>query len=125
METATWWSRLPDLYAAVRAALVESLGRPAFVQCHVSHLYETGASLYFTVATPLDDTVLDRWAAAKAAALKAVGEVGGTVTHHHGIGRDHLDGYAEELGGQGVDLLRAIKRHIDPTATLNPGVLIP
>ena len=54
LETVTFWSRLPAVYAAVRTALEESLGgpeRPVLVLCHVSHVYETGASLYFTVAT--------------------------------------------------------------------------
>jgi alkyldihydroxyacetonephosphate synthase len=124
LETATWWSGLPGLYQGVRAALVDALGE-ALVLCHVSHVYETGASLYFTVAAPADAHTLTRWTAAKAAAAKAIRASGGTITHHHGIGRDHLDGYAEELGGTGVALLRAVKRHLDPGGILNPGALVP
>jgi alkyldihydroxyacetonephosphate synthase len=124
LETATWWSGLAGLYQAVRAALHETMGE-ALVLCHVSHVYETGASLYFTVAGPADEHILTRWAAAKAAVAKTIRAAGGTITHHHGVGRDHLDGYADELGERGVALLRAIKHHLDPAGILNPGALVP
>jgi alkyldihydroxyacetonephosphate synthase len=128
LETAAYWSGLPGLYRAVRSVLVDALtldGVAPLVLCHVSHAYETGASLYFTVAAPSADGVAARWSGVKAATLKAIHAAGGTVTHHHGVGRDHLTGYADELGGPGVELLRAIKRHLDPTGILNPGVLVP
>ena len=61
LETATYWSRLRATYDAVSTALAETLGDPAMVLCHVSHVYETGASLYFTVAAPEGDDPLGRW----------------------------------------------------------------
>jgi alkyldihydroxyacetonephosphate synthase len=128
LETATWWSGLPALYRAVRGALLDRLtvdGRAPLVLCHVSHPYETGASLYFTIAAAADPGIVPRWAAAKAATLTAIHAAGGTVTHHHGVGRDHVPGYRADLGETGVELLRAIKRHLDPAGILNPGVLVP
>jgi alkyldihydroxyacetonephosphate synthase len=124
LETAGFWSRLPDLYEAVRAALLDSLGQ-AVVLCHISHVYETGASLYFTVVCAQDGDPGGRWARAKGAASDAIIAGGGTISHHHGIGTDHRDWYAREIGGLGVDLLRAVKATVDPRGILNPGVLLP
>lgn len=125
LETVTFWSRLQAVYDAVRAALTEALGERALVLCHVSHVYETGASLYFTVAAPEDDDPVAQWTAAKAAASDAILVAGGSITHHHGIGRDHKPWLARQIGPVGVDILRAVKDRLDPTHILNPGVLIP
>jgi alkyldihydroxyacetonephosphate synthase len=134
VETAAFWSRLPQLYAAVRAALLDSLD-PALVLCHISHVYETGASLYFTVvcapgsdplgSDPLGSDPLARWASAKARASDAILAAGGTISHHHGIGTDHRDWYLREIGPLGADVLRAVKSTVDPHGILNPGVLLP
>lgn len=125
LETATFWSNVPDLYAGVRAALEESLGQPTMVLCHVSHVYETGCSLYFTVATAEGDRPVERWLAAKAAASDAMLAAGATITHHHAVGTDHKPWLAREIGPVGVQVLRAVKAELDPTGILNPGVLIP
>jgi len=95
------------------------------VLCHISHVYETGASLYFTVATRQDDDPVAQWRAAKAAASDAIIRSGGSITHHHAVGRDHRPWLAEEIGPVGVEMLRAVKQRIDPTGVLNPGVLVP
>jgi alkyldihydroxyacetonephosphate synthase len=126
LETATFWSGLARLHAAVTAALTESLADDApLVLCHVSHVYETGASLYFTVAARERDDVLAQWAAAKRAASDAIRAAGATITHHHAVGRDHLPWLADEIGPVGVEMLRAVKERLDPHGVLNPGVLIP
>ncbi len=125
LETATFWSRRQELYDAVRAALVGSLGDGALVLCHVSHVYETGCSLYFTVAARQGDDPLAQWAAAKAAASDAMIAAGATITHHHAVGTDHKPWFAREIGPVGVQVLRAVKDSLDPTGVLNPGVLIP
>ena len=127
LETATFWSNLRQLYAAVTAALSSTSldGRPPLVLCHISHVYETGASLYFTVAARQGDDALAQWAAAKAAASDAMVAHGATITHHHAVGRDHLPWLAEEIGPVGVEMLRAVKERLDPAGVLNPGVLIP
>jgi alkyldihydroxyacetonephosphate synthase len=125
LETATYWSRLRRTYDAVTAALLESLGEPALVLCHVSHVYETGASLYFTLAAPEGDDGLARWTAAKGAAMDAIVAEGATITHHHAVGIDHRPWLEDEIGRVGVDVLRAVKSAVDPAGIMNPGVLVP
>ncbi|WP_018350616.1 FAD-binding oxidoreductase [Longispora albida] len=128
LETATFWSTIPDLYEAVREAIVDTLvegGTPPMVLCHVSHTYPAGASLYFTVVCALGENPIEQWDAAKKAASEAIASAGGTITHHHGVGRDHLPWYAAEIGPVGVAALRAVKQAVDPDGILNPGVLIP
>ena len=100
-------------------------GTPPIVLCHVSHIYPTGASLYFTVAARQADDPLTQWADAKAAASSAMVEAGATITHHHAVGRDHRDWLECEIGPVGVEILRAVKDRLDPAGVLNPGVLIP
>jgi alkyldihydroxyacetonephosphate synthase len=129
LETATTWSRLLQLHDAVTRTLQESLrghGTPPLVGCHVSHLYPAGASLYFTfMARALPGRELDQWRAAKEAASNAIVANGGTITHHHAIGRDHLPWMRDEVGELGVELLRAAKERLDPRGIMNPGKLIP
>lgn len=127
LETAGFWSTLPALKAKVTEALVSSLsgqGTPPIVLCHVSHVYETGASLYFTVISAQTDDAIAQWRQAKAAASKAIAAAGGTITHHHGVGTDHRDAYAAEVGPLAVEALQAVKRVLDPNGILNPGILL-
>ena len=93
--------------------------------CHISHVYETGASLYFTVATKQADDPLAQWLAAKEAASDAIIDNGASISHHHAVGQDHKPWLAREIGPVGVRMLRALKAELDPTGVLNPGVLIP
>ncbi|WP_433425818.1 FAD-binding oxidoreductase [Microtetraspora malaysiensis] len=123
LETACFWSGLPRLYEAVREALTASLGSP-LIMCHVSHVYATGASLYFTVVTAQSDDPVAQWESAKGTVNDAIGQAGGTVSHHHGVGRDHLGAYAREIGELGVAVLRGVKERLDPDGILNPGILI-
>ncbi|MFE7893537.1 FAD-binding oxidoreductase [Streptomyces sp. NPDC057412] len=128
LETATFWSSLPGLHAAVRDALTGTLteaGTPPLVMCHISHVYENGASLYFTVVSAQGDDPVAHWDRAKRAANDAILAAGGTITHHHGVGTDHRDWYVREAGALGVQALRAVKRRLDPSGLLNPGVLLP
>ena len=125
LETATFWSNRERLYTAVKQALETSLGEGTLVLCHISHVYETGCSLYFTVATKQADDPLEQWLAAKAAASDAMIEAGATITHHHAVGTDHKPWLAREVGPVGVAMLRGLKNAVDPTGVLNPGILIP
>jgi alkyldihydroxyacetonephosphate synthase len=128
LETVTFWSSVPRLYEAVSSALRDALsaqGTPPVVLCHVSHVYVTGASLYFTVACAEAADPLEQWHAAKAAASDAILSAGGSISHHHGVGRDHLPWYEREVGPLGIELLRGIKASLDPAGIMNPGVLIP
>jgi alkyldihydroxyacetonephosphate synthase len=129
LETATSWSNLARLHGAVRDALHGALaarGTPALVACHVSHLYPSGASLYFTfLARSEPGRELEQWAAAKRAAMDAIVGAGGTITHHHAVGRDHAEWLAAEVGELGVEALRAVKDQLDPAGIMNPGKLLP
>ncbi|WP_454199796.1 FAD-binding oxidoreductase [Nocardia sp. Marseille-Q1738] len=128
METATTWSNLAALKAAVTAALTGALGEqgtPALVMCHISHTYPTGASLYFTVVAKQLDDPLGQWLAAKRAAGDAIVAAGGTITHHHAVGTDHRPWLPDEVGDLGVRVLRAVKAELDPEGILNPGKLVP
>ncbi|TQM68394.1 alkyldihydroxyacetonephosphate synthase [Actinomadura hallensis] len=129
LETAAFWRDVPRLYEAVRTALIGALsgaGTPPLVMCHISHVYPSGASLYFTVvsAQGKDDPVA-HWDRAKRAVNDAIIDAGGTISHHHGVGTDHRDWYAREIGPLGVAVLRAVKERVDPAGILNPGVLVP
>jgi alkyldihydroxyacetonephosphate synthase len=128
LETAASWHDLPMLRVAVREAIISALGTGsgALVGCHVSHLYPSGGSLYFTVLAPaaLRDP-LGQWDAAKRAATDAIVSEGGTITHHHAVGTDHAPWLAAEIGELGVEVLRAVKQRLDPAGILNPGKLLP
>ena len=125
LETATFWSNVTRLYDDVKAALTTALGDPSLVLCHISHVYETGCSLYFTVAAKEAADPLAQWRAAKAAASDAMIAAGATITHHHAVGTDHKPWFAREIGPLGVSVLRAVKADLDPTGILNPGVMVP
>lgn len=128
LETATTWSNVPTLKAAVTEALTSALsasGTNALVMCHISHVYPTGASLYFTIVAGQRDNVAQQWHAAKVAACDAIISSGGTITHHHAVGADHRPWMAAEIGDLGVAVLRAVKQTLDPVGILNPGKLIP
>jgi alkyldihydroxyacetonephosphate synthase len=128
LETATDWSNIPALKAAVTEALTAALaesGTPALVLCHISHVYATGASLYFTVVAGQRGNPIGQWRAAKTAACDAIVATGGTITHHHAVGADHRPWMRAEVGDLGVEILRAVKSTLDPAGILNPGKLIP
>ena len=115
------------MYDSVVQALREALtaqGTPPVILCHISHVYAAGASLYFTVACAQADDPISQWRTAKAAASRAILDSGASISHHHGVGRDHREALAEEIGALGVGALRALKRELDPAGILNPGVLI-
>jgi alkyldihydroxyacetonephosphate synthase len=122
LETATTWSNLGGLYGAVS----EALGAHApVVMCHVSHLYETGASLYFTfIARQREGAEIEQWRAVKTAACEAIVAAGGTITHHHAVGRDHAPWLRQEASETGVSALRAVKAQLDPEGVMNPGKLL-
>lgn len=129
LETATRWSNLTRLRAAVARALEQALrarGTPPLVMCHVSHLYETGASLYFTfLARQREGEEIAQWREAKDAASDAICANGGTITHHHAVGRDHARWMPAEVGAEGVATLRALKAELDPAGIMNPEKLLP
>jgi alkyldihydroxyacetonephosphate synthase len=123
-ETAITWERLPGFVERVKAAAAEALGEGT-VTCRLTHAYADGAAPYFTVLAPVrrgDEA--ERWGAVKAAASDAVLAAGGTITHHHAVGRDHRPWYDRQRPDAFANALRAVKRTVDPAGILNPGVLI-
>jgi alkyldihydroxyacetonephosphate synthase len=127
LETVTFWSSLGALYGAVSDALRESLsaqGTSPVILCHISHVYATGASLYFTVGCAQLEDPRAQWAIAKAAASDAILSAGGSISHHHGVGSDHLRWYEREIGELAMQALAAVKATLDPAGILNPGILI-
>ena len=97
----------------------------AVVMCHISHVYATGCSLYFTVVAKQSEHPHEQWAAAKRAASEAIVSHGGTITHHHAIGTDHRPYMQSEIDPLAVTILRTVKNTLDPAGILNPGKLIP
>ncbi len=132
-ETATTWAKLDELYTATRTALEKAIRETAprpdaqgIAMCHVSHASRDGAGLTFTAIFPRTlDSELAQWQAIKKAVTDAIVAHGGTLSHHHGVGQDHLPWMAAEKGELGLEVLRAIKHTLDPKAVLNPGKLIP
>jgi alkyldihydroxyacetonephosphate synthase len=123
MEVAATWRDLPRLYDAVRGALLDHVD---LVLAHVSHVYDTGASIYFTfgaVNEGDEGRALARYDAAWDAAQRAALAVGATASHHHGVGLLRAPYLPEELGPVGWDVLRRIKDALDPAHLLNPGKL--
>jgi alkyldihydroxyacetonephosphate synthase len=128
LETATQWSNLERLHRQVGGAIERALaaqGTPGLVMCHVSHLYETGASLYFTfLARQQQEQPIAQWQAVKHAACEAIVKGGGTITHHHAVGHDHAPWLEQEIGCTGVSALLALKQQLDPGGIMNPGKLL-
>jgi alkyldihydroxyacetonephosphate synthase len=129
LETAHTWSRLDSLYDAVGSAISRAVGKGgggSLVMCHLSHAYRDGASLYFTFIAPRRlGGELEQWREVKAAACEAIVANGGTITHHHAVGRDHAPYMRAEVGELGVGALVALKERLDPAGIMNPGKLIP
>jgi len=128
LETATQWSNVGELYRAVKRSVTglstSQTGDP-IIMCHISHVYKTGASLYFTFIAPqIDGAEIDQWRSIKAAVSDALIDNGGTITHHHAVGADHSLPFKEEVGDIGVEVLKAIKDRLDPAGVLNPGKLV-
>ncbi len=130
LETATDWSHVGPLSAALGPALrhgLEELDERVHAFTHVSHVYPSGSSLYTTYAFRLaadPDETLDRWRRLKRAASEVIVAHGGTISHQHGVGRDHAPYLAAEKGPLGMAVLAATLRSLDPDGMMAPGVLL-
>jgi alkyldihydroxyacetonephosphate synthase len=129
LETSHTWTRLAELHRGVAAAINGALGEqgtPGLVWCHLSHAYADGASLYFTfISRRRAGAELEQWREVKRAACEAIVACGGTITHHHAVGRDHAPYMEAEVGRDGLEVLRAVKERLDPAGIMNPGKLLP
>jgi alkyldihydroxyacetonephosphate synthase len=131
LETAVAWSGVPDLAAELGRTLrhgLDDVGEHVHAFSHVSHVYPSGSSLYttfvFRTAADPDDT-LERWLRLKRAASDTIVRHGATISHQHGVGRDHRPWITAEKGDLGVELLRAVAQRLDPDGVMNPGILLP
>jgi alkyldihydroxyacetonephosphate synthase len=129
-ETAITWDRFEDFHDRVKVAteqaIREATGRLGVVTCRFTHVYPDGPAPYFTFhAMGRADGLLEQWRHVKAKASDAVIEAGGTITHHHAVGRDHMPWYERQRPALFGDALAAAKRRLDPAGLLNPGVLLP
>ena len=128
-ETAITWDRFEEFHAAVRAAtetaIVRATGLPGHVTCRFTHVYPDGPAPYFTYhAAPAPGGEIEQWKEIKGAASDALIQAGGTITHHHAVGRDHMPWYEAQRPALFGDALAAAKHVLDPDAILNPGVLL-
>jgi alkyldihydroxyacetonephosphate synthase len=129
-ETAITWDRFEAFHGQVKRAteeaIIEATGRPGIVTCRFTHVYPDGPAPYFTFhALGRDGALLEQWRHVKHKASDAVVEAGGTITHHHSVGRDHMPWYQRQRPALFGEALAAAKRTLDPEGILNPGVLIP
>jgi alkyldihydroxyacetonephosphate synthase len=128
VETAITWERWPRLDASVRGALLDALRRVCgggAVTCRFTHVYPDGPAPYFTFeGLGRRGAELEMFAEIKQAASEAVIAAGGTITHHHAVGRLHRPWYDQQRPDLFAETLRAAKRVLDPNGVLNPGVLI-
>ncbi len=131
-ETAITWDKFPALHDGIKSRMADVLkrvtGHEGTVSCRFTHIYPDGPAPYFTFQVLGDDegnleNVLARWIEIKHAANEVVTELGGTVTHHHAVGRDHRPGYEAQTSDLYRETLAAAKHRLDPDGILNPGVL--
>ena len=126
-ETAITWDRFENFHAEVMQATRDAVTRvcgSGSVACRFTHVYPDGPAPYYTVLAPgRRGSELEQWAEIKAAASEALLAAGGTITHHHAVGRDHRPWYDRERPDAFARALRAAKRELDPAGVLNPGVL--
>ena len=124
-ESAITWDRLPGFHEAVVGATRAALGERCRVTCRLTHVYPDGRAPYFTVLAPARrGDELEQWLQMKSAASAAILAAGGTITHHHAVGRDHRPWYDAQRPEPFAGALRAAKAAVDPRAILNPGVLL-
>ncbi|MGB0549177.1 MAG: FAD-binding oxidoreductase [Limisphaerales bacterium] len=128
-ETATTWNNLRTLHESGLADVEQAIkdtGVDAWVGCHLSHSYRTGASLYFTFGClQREGREIEQYLYVKKAAEDAFMKNGGTLSHHHAVGTEHLPWVEEDLSPTGLKAVKALKAGLDPNDIMNPGKIIP
>jgi alkyldihydroxyacetonephosphate synthase len=134
-ETAITWDRFGEFHEAVmdtaRRAIAEACGAPPDgpgsprLSCRFTHVYPDGPAPYYTILCPARrGGEVEQWDSIKAAVSETVIDAGGTITHHHAVGRDHRPWYDRQRPEPFAGAMRAAKRAVDPAGVLNPGVLV-
>jgi alkyldihydroxyacetonephosphate synthase len=131
LETALPWSKVILAASAVKTSLTSTLadkGDSVLAFNHLSHVYRDGASVYTTYIfrRSLDpDETVDRWERLKSRATGVILDHGGTISHQHGVGKDHARYMSVEKGTIGLSMIEAVRRQLDPDGMMNPGTLFP
>jgi len=124
-ETSITWERFEEFHATVMETARKAVGEPSKVTCRFTHVYPNGPAPYFTILAPARRGEEDaQWGEIKAAVSDTLIDAGGTITHHHAVGRDHRPWYDRQRPEPFAEALRAAKHALDPAGVLNPGVLI-
>jgi alkyldihydroxyacetonephosphate synthase len=128
-ETAITWDRFPDFHERVRAAALAAIeqvcGSGGHISTRFTHIYPDGPAPYFTVIAPARaGEEVDQWWVIKRAVSDAIIDAGGTITHHHAVGRDHREWYERQRPEPFAQALRGAKLTVDPAGIMNPGVLV-
>jgi alkyldihydroxyacetonephosphate synthase len=127
-ETSITWDRFESFHGMVMEAAREAIDRVCgggSLTCRFTHAYPDGPAPYYSIIAPSrPESQIEQWAEIKSAASEAVIRAGGTITHHHAVGRDHRPWYDRQRPDLFADALRSAKRTLDPAGILNPGVLI-
>ena len=127
-ETAIPWDRFDAFHQAVMDAArraVDAVCGAGTITCRFTHVYPDGPAPYYSVLAPgRKGSQVQMWDEIKAACADAILDHGGTITHHHAVGRDHRPWYDRQRPPLFAEALRAAKRTLDPAGVLNPGVLI-
>ncbi len=130
LETATDWGNTPRMVEQIETAIREAMlgfGEKVHIFTHLSHVYPHGSSVYttflFRLAEDSDET-LTRWRAMKASTCNAIIANGGTISHQHGVGMDHLPYLGAEKGTLGLAAIASLCRQFDPKGIMNPGKLV-
>jgi len=128
-ETSTVWSNLLPLYYATYEAIEQAIrdtGSDPFVGCHISHSYHTGTSLYFTFGcVQKQGRELEQYLYVKKAAEDAFMQNGGTLSHHHAVGYEHMPWIEDDISETGIKAVQALKSGLDPKGIMNPGKIVP
>ncbi len=129
-ETAITWERFEPFHEAVRKAtedaLVEATGRKGTVSTRFTHVYPDGPAVYYTFNVRGDPgRLIEQWRLIKTRASDALIAAGGTITHHHAVGRDHMPWYRAQRPDLFGKAFAAAKSALDPAGIMNPGVLVP
>ena len=128
-ESAITWDKFEAFHAAVRsateAALMEATGNAGIVSTRFTHVYPDGPAVYYTFSVKGDPArLIEQWRHIKTRASDALFAAGGTITHHHAVGRDHMPWYRAQRPALFGVALAAAKRALDPAGVMNPGVLV-
>lgn len=131
LETALSWDKVTPAMQSIEASIHAALqanNQSGHVFSHLSHVYPSGSSIYTTFIFRLSESpahTLETWQGVKHAASRAIVAAGGTISHQHGVGRDHLQYLSFEKGSLGISTLRELFNHVDPDQRMNPDKLLP